>query len=170
MEGPTRRSSEPEPADWLRDKSNVISGWLPSLTFALDGVRDATAETVMNNSQPSQVSRPWLWWSVACLVLLSAVVMLSRTGRLPRRATVTIDTKGTARLGGVFPLQNKTVRDVALTAAGYLNGGTASIVAAESTSFSNLVETIGAMHKAGITSVTLRTESSAQQRPEQKPR
>ena len=115
----------------------------------------------MNNSQPSQVSRPWLWWSVACLVLLSAVVMLSRTGRLPRRATVTIDTKGTARLGGVFPLQNKTVRDVALTAAGYLNGGTASIVAAESTSFSNLVETFGAMRKAGITSVTLRTESSS---------
>lgn len=28
------RSSEREPADSLRDKSNVIGGWLPSLTFA----------------------------------------------------------------------------------------------------------------------------------------
>jgi hypothetical protein len=33
-EAPTRRSSEREPADSLRDKSNVIGGWLPSLTFA----------------------------------------------------------------------------------------------------------------------------------------
>ena len=32
----TKRSSEREPADSLRDKSNVIGGWLPSLTFALD--------------------------------------------------------------------------------------------------------------------------------------
>ena len=30
----TRRCSEREPADSLRDKSNVIGGWLPSLTFA----------------------------------------------------------------------------------------------------------------------------------------
>ncbi|HXJ57354.1 MAG TPA: DUF6678 family protein [Verrucomicrobiae bacterium] len=32
----TRRCSEREPADSLRDKFNVIGGWLPSLTFALD--------------------------------------------------------------------------------------------------------------------------------------
>src|SRR6185436_8798485 len=32
----TRRCSEREPADSLRDESNVIGGWLPSLTFALD--------------------------------------------------------------------------------------------------------------------------------------
>ncbi|MBI3987921.1 MAG: hypothetical protein HY343_13435 [Lentisphaerae bacterium] len=31
----TSRCSEREPADSLRDKSNVIGGWLPSLTFAL---------------------------------------------------------------------------------------------------------------------------------------
>ncbi|MFT5491977.1 MAG: hypothetical protein ACI8V5_002342 [Limisphaerales bacterium] len=31
----TRRRSEREPADSLRHKSNVIGGWLPSLTFAL---------------------------------------------------------------------------------------------------------------------------------------
>jgi protein-S-isoprenylcysteine O-methyltransferase Ste14 len=34
-EGRTRRSSEREPADSLRDESNVIGGWLPSLTFTL---------------------------------------------------------------------------------------------------------------------------------------
>jgi uncharacterized C2H2 Zn-finger protein len=33
----TRRSSEREPADSLRDKSNVIGGWLPSLTSPLRG-------------------------------------------------------------------------------------------------------------------------------------
>jgi hypothetical protein len=27
--------SEPEPADSLRDKSNVIGGWLPSLTLCV---------------------------------------------------------------------------------------------------------------------------------------
>jgi hypothetical protein len=32
---PTRRSSEREPAVSLRDKSNVIGGWLPSLTLVL---------------------------------------------------------------------------------------------------------------------------------------
>ena len=32
--GQPRRSSEREPADSLRDKSNVIGGWLPSPTFA----------------------------------------------------------------------------------------------------------------------------------------
>ena len=30
----TRRCSEREPADSLRDKFNVIGGWLPSLTFS----------------------------------------------------------------------------------------------------------------------------------------
>jgi hypothetical protein len=35
----TRRSSEREPADSLRDKSDVRGGWLPSLTFALGGIR-----------------------------------------------------------------------------------------------------------------------------------
>ena len=32
--GPTRRYSEREPADSPRDKSNVIGGWLPSLTLS----------------------------------------------------------------------------------------------------------------------------------------
>ena len=36
------RSSEREPADSLRDKSNVIGGWPPSLTFALCAKRAIT--------------------------------------------------------------------------------------------------------------------------------
>jgi len=35
MNGRTRRSSEREPADSLRDESNVIGGWLPSLTVVV---------------------------------------------------------------------------------------------------------------------------------------
>src|SRR5713101_5205680 len=31
----TRRCSQPEPAGWPREKSNVIGGWLRWLTFAL---------------------------------------------------------------------------------------------------------------------------------------
>jgi len=31
----TKRGSEREPADSLRDKFNVIGGWFPPLTFAL---------------------------------------------------------------------------------------------------------------------------------------
>jgi hypothetical protein len=34
QQGRTSQSSEREPADSLRDESNVIGGWLPSLTFA----------------------------------------------------------------------------------------------------------------------------------------
>jgi hypothetical protein len=32
-DGRTRRSSEREPAVSVRDKTNVIGGWLPSLTY-----------------------------------------------------------------------------------------------------------------------------------------
>jgi len=35
------RSSEREPADSLRDKANVIGGWLPSLTIRLCGERES---------------------------------------------------------------------------------------------------------------------------------
>src|SRR5205809_3070301 len=34
----TKRCSEREPADSLRDKSNVRGGWLPSLTFAFGAI------------------------------------------------------------------------------------------------------------------------------------
>ena len=36
---PTRRCSEREPADWLRDKSTVSGGCLPSLTFTFGAIQ-----------------------------------------------------------------------------------------------------------------------------------
>jgi hypothetical protein len=44
----TRRSSEREPAGSLRDKSNVIGGWLPSLTFTF-GPQDAMRHETDNS-------------------------------------------------------------------------------------------------------------------------
>src|SRR5213593_3899302 len=121
----------------------------------------------MNEDQPGEARNHWFAWVIGCLVLLSAVVVLRNSTSTLRRATVTIDRNGTARLGGVLPIQNKVVRDVALKAAGHLIGGTASIVAAKSTAISNLVEMCGAMRKSGITSVVLQTELiSPQPRPE----
>ncbi len=111
----------------------------------------------------------WFVWAVGCLLLLSALLVHLNSANAPRRATVTIDTNGTARLGGVLPLRNKTFRDAALTAVGRLNGGTASIAAARSTAISNLLEVYGAMRKVGITSVVVQAESSPpQQHPEKK--
>jgi biopolymer transport protein ExbD len=92
--------------------------------------------------------------------LLMVVGFLMSPGQGARRATVTIDTNGTARLGGVLPLKNPAVRDAALSAVSHLNGGTASVVAGQATAFSDVVEMVKAMQKAGITSVTLRTEGS----------
>src|SRR5437879_6222211 len=58
------RSSEREPADSFRDKSNIIGGWLPSLTFALvaasHAMKDITPKT-RNEGQRGHVihTRPW---------------------------------------------------------------------------------------------------------------
>jgi len=114
----------------------------------------------MNDEQASQPSRHWLTCVISCLVLLCLLIVLTTRAPATRHAMVTIDTNGTVRLGGVLPMENKTVRDVALTAVGHLHG-TASIKAAGSTSVSNLVEVFGALRKAGITSVVLRLESSS---------
>jgi hypothetical protein len=99
-----------------------------------------------------------LWWAIACLVFLSAIVLLFKSEGFSRRATVVIDANGTARLGGVLPLKNKTVRDLALRTVSQLNGGTASIAAPQA-AISNVTATYAAMRKAGITSVVLQTES-----------
>ena len=71
-EGPTRRSSEREPADSLRDKSKVVGGWLRSMTFALNimgtrfPVRSGTADSdrwqqcTYGRLRPQTLSIPWL--------------------------------------------------------------------------------------------------------------
>ena len=43
--GVSERCSEPEPASWLRDKSNVICGWLRSLTYVFGHFRMSNANT-----------------------------------------------------------------------------------------------------------------------------
>jgi hypothetical protein len=56
----TRRCSEREPADSLRDKSNVIGGWLPSLTFAFGlkaDVKKVSLVLVMGGPSPLAESR-----------------------------------------------------------------------------------------------------------------
>jgi hypothetical protein len=69
-ECPTRRSSEREPADSLRDKFNVIGGWLPSLTFTFCNRVSATLQrdhaiTLAKSSpkkalaQARSVHEPW---------------------------------------------------------------------------------------------------------------
>jgi hypothetical protein len=54
----TKRCSEREPADSLRDKFNVIGGWLPPLTFALGRTGHSMSDSHMNErpaSNPSPV-------------------------------------------------------------------------------------------------------------------
>jgi hypothetical protein len=53
---PNKTVQRREPADWLRDKSNVMGGWLPSLTFAfstpLRSVENAAVERELLPSSP----------------------------------------------------------------------------------------------------------------------
>jgi hypothetical protein len=62
----TWRCSQPEPAGWLRNKSNVCGGWLRSLIFALDQVCAA----------------PFI--GLACLIHWYDVVSVERRPRVER--------------------------------------------------------------------------------------
>jgi hypothetical protein len=118
----------------------------------------------MNKGQATGESGiPWVFACLAFLLLVGLVAV--KPGDLCRRAaSVQIDKNGTARLGGVLPLRNKKVRDVALPVASHLNGGRFAVVADKGASFSNIVEVLDAIRKA-------RTNLSPQQRvgPPQRP-
>jgi len=60
----TRRCSEREPADSLKDEFNVIGGWLPSLTFALYEMSAVLC------------SRRWLLASGVLVIVLGAFVAI----------------------------------------------------------------------------------------------
>jgi len=62
---PTRRCNEREPADSLRDKSNVIGGWLLSLTFSLGGhtFMRAEAHLVYEAGSASPLTAKFAWKS-----------------------------------------------------------------------------------------------------------
>jgi len=81
--------------------------------------------------------------------LLIVGVFAVKPDDLRRRATsVQIDESGTARLGGVLPLRDKKVRDVALRLVSHLNGGKFTVVADKGASMSNIVEVFDGIRKA----------------------
>src|SRR5450759_3630668 len=72
---PTKRCSEREPADSLRDKPNVIGGWLPSLTSPLGPftlrpftLREITPEKTM---KPLQIT----------LFIIANIIFITQSGR-----------------------------------------------------------------------------------------
>jgi len=86
--------------------------------------------------------------------LLVFGIMLSRSHGL---RLIRLDAKGTTRLGPV-PLANTNVRDAVFTIANHLNNGTVSVSVAQSTPFSNVLETYRAMQRSGLTSVTVHVD------------
>src|SRR5207249_6345960 len=72
----TKRCSEREPADSLGDKSNVIGGWLPSLTFTFDNL-------------------PTPWQSNSRVTKLSTITLPSLAGRM----TTAVSTSGRIGIG-----------------------------------------------------------------------
>jgi hypothetical protein len=116
-------------------------------------------QTQMNKGQVSGESGGGFSWVFACLAVLLIVGLVAvKPGDLRRRAvSVQIDKNGTARLGGVLPLRDKNVRDVALRVASHLNGGRFTILADKGASFSNIVEVFDGIRKAS-------TNPSPQQR------
>jgi hypothetical protein len=97
-------------------------------------------------------------WSVifAAVLLLAFMGFRMMRSRPSRSSVFRLDSNGTARLGPV-PLANTNLRNAVFTVVSHLNSRTASVSVAQSTSFSNLVETYRAMQRSGITSVTVRT-------------
>jgi len=72
-------------------------------------------------------------------------------------ALIKIDSSGTPRLGPL-PLGNTNLRDAAFTVVSHINAGGVSVSVSESGKVSDLVRTLDAMQRAGIKSVTIRTE------------
>jgi hypothetical protein len=105
----------------------------------------------MNNSPLSEESGNKFRWGFAFLAFLLFVGLVAvKPADLRRRsAEVRIDKNGTARLGGVLPLRNKKVRDEALRMASLLNGGKFTVVADKGAGWTNLVEVVDSIRKAG---------------------
>ena len=105
-----------------------------------------------------------------CLALLVVGALVATRSR-PRdsagsagSARMMIDSNGTTRLGPL-PLSNTNLRDAAFIAVSYLNNGTVAVSVAESTKFSDLVRTMDAMKRVGITKVAVRAERSPSSAP-----
>jgi biopolymer transport protein ExbD len=114
----------------------------------------------MNVEDQPRGAGGWRALTIVCALLLVAGTLIAirlRPGKSPGSALIKIDSNGTTRLGPL-PLQNTNLRDAAFTAVSYLNQGTVSVSAAESTKMGDFVKTLSAMQRAGITSITVRTE------------
>ena len=99
-------------------------------------------------------------WFVAlvCAMLLAAALgayMVVRS-HSHRSDLMTLDPDGTMRLGTV-PLRDTNIRNAALTVVGHLNNGTISFSATGSVTITNIVGTMQAMQRAGITNVIIRS-------------
>lgn len=107
----------------------------------------------MNENESTRGSRDQFPWIPAYLaLLLFAFAVVIKPVDLRRRATtVLIDKKGTARLGGVVPLRNKKIRDMAIWAASQLDGGQLTVVADKSAKLTSVIEVLDSMGKAGAT-------------------
>ena len=90
----------------------------------------------------------------ALLVVLATFWSIRSTQR--NSGIISIDSNGTTRLGPL-PLRDKKVRDAAFGVVGHLNSSTVSVSAASSAKFSDVVGTVAAMNRAGITSITFQS-------------
>jgi len=115
----------------------------------------------------STESRDRFPWAFVCLafVLLVGLVALKPADLRRRAAAVQIDKNGTAHLGGVLPLRNKKVSDVALRVASHLNGGKLAVVADKGASWSNIVEVMDSIAKANAKPSRLQQVAPPQRPP-----
>src|ERR1043166_6205461 len=92
--------------------------------------------------------------AIFCLVLLLVMgpIVFMPDDLLRRATTVRIDRNGTARLGGMIPLQNRKLSRLALRVASYLNGGKLAIVADKSANASSIVTVLDAIRASSTNS------------------
>ena len=105
------------------------------------------------NNQKNFHYRWFLWLGLGVVTIGVLVALLPSAKTLPRkRITVSVDTNGTARLGGV-PLPTTTIRDAAFSALGSVGVKAQLTVPAtftNKTQENNVVETLKSMTRAGL--------------------
>jgi biopolymer transport protein ExbD len=94
-----------------------------------------------------------------CAVLLALVGLALAHSHSKQSDIITLDSNGTMRLGTV-PLRNTNLRNAALTVVSRLNDGKISFTATGAVTMTNFAEMLGAMHRAGISNVVIRSGSA----------
>lgn len=97
---------------------------------------------------------------IVCALMLGVVAFIVTRPLSPASTQIRIDPDGTTRLGPL-PLRNTNIRDAAFTVVSRLNHGAAEVSVANSSNMSELVKTLNALQRAGVTSLRLRIEQSA---------